>query len=450
MKSQHMPPLRSPRNSGTLALLIGFMLMTAFLIEARRLTAQTATSPTTQARDRGQIPDELVPFVVIGVLALTITPVILGIKAAKRKGISPHWMWFGLHPIGGWIAYLIIRSRPDRRPATPPTPLRAGHAAAAYPVEPVEAPKSPIGLDFGAEKKVSPGPSVRKPINRGDRQDDLQQAMAYWMARVSDPVKDPYVMYLFDAEKDAREALLELPCIHEGEDGKLICTEPLVFGYYRQSNGLIEAVICGSELTHDLWEQAKSSFEKHGGRRKNDLEPENRATPASAGATVSRDDVVFVREERKPTKLGSGIATYRIHRGPNEASARAFLEEHPITTNFFYMVVETPEGNFGRDLQGIYTEPGRRPIVRGPDQAFASKPMSDSMMFKSLADLCYAYQQNDRSEISRLEPVATIIGQELNRRGGIRAMREMWERLGNRPGARTLDMHWDAIGEWRG
>jgi len=65
------------------------------------------------ARNPKDLSDETVPFVVIRALGLTVTPVVLGIEAAKRRGISPHWMWFGLHPVTGWIAYLIILGRPD-------------------------------------------------------------------------------------------------------------------------------------------------------------------------------------------------------------------------------------------------------------------------------------------------------------------------------------------------
>ena len=43
-------------------------------------------------------------------------------------------------------------------------------------------------------------------------------------------------------------------------------------------------------------------------------------------------------------------------RSPNAASAKAFLQQNPVTQNLFYLVVETPEGNYCRDIQGIYTE----------------------------------------------------------------------------------------------
>jgi len=41
-------------------------------------------------------------------------------------------------------------------------------------------------------------------------------------------------------------------------------------------------------------------------------------------------DVAFVREERKPTKLGTGTATYRIYRSRSMASAYSFLENNVV------------------------------------------------------------------------------------------------------------------------
>jgi hypothetical protein len=48
----------------------------------------------------------LIPLVVV----LWITPVVLGIRLAQKKGYSPHWMWFGVHPIGGWVAFIVMAS----------------------------------------------------------------------------------------------------------------------------------------------------------------------------------------------------------------------------------------------------------------------------------------------------------------------------------------------------
>jgi HEAT repeat protein len=66
-----------------------------------------------------------------------------------------------------------------------------------------------------------------------------------------------------------------------------------------------------------------------------------------------------------------------------------------------------------------------------------------------LCQLCDAYAENDKTRITRLEPLATRIGKDLDRRGGLKEMRKMFEQLGGRRGSRTLEMHWNGIGDWR-
>ena len=210
---------------------------------------------------------------------------------------------------------------------------------------------------FGRKDTVEKGESIKsytEKDNVGTRQ-DLRQAKAYWTARMTSSKKDPFVLYMFDSEKDAREALLELPYIHIAADSqKLICTEVLDFGYYQTDRGEYEAIVCGSDLTHELWERAKASFSKHGGRRKNDLEPERRSPPASKAKMAQPGKVVFVREDRQQ-RMGMTLI-YRIHKGPDAASAKAFLEQNPVTKPLHYIVVETPQGNYCRDTDGIYKE----------------------------------------------------------------------------------------------
>ncbi|MHC4585668.1 MAG: hypothetical protein ACYS3N_14145 [Planctomycetota bacterium] len=172
---------------------------------------------------------------------------------------------------------------------------------------------------------------------------------------MSSSKKDPFVLYVFDHEKDAREALLELPCIHVASDSQnLICTEVLDFGYYPADEGEYHAIVCGSDLTHELWLQAKESFSKHGGRRKNDLEPERRSPPASKKKVIQPGKVRFVREDRQQ-KMGMTLI-FRVHKGPDAATATAFLEQNPVTKQLYYIVVETPQGNYCRDIDGIYKE----------------------------------------------------------------------------------------------
>jgi hypothetical protein len=201
------------------------------------------------------------------------------------------------------------------------------------------------------------GPGPREADNRGTRHDTLDKATAYWIARMGDPHKDPFVVDTFASEAEARAALLELPCIHEAVDtGNLICSEVLIFGYYPTEAARFEAIVCGRDLGHELWEQARDAFARHGGQRKNELEPEASAapTPVAAAPAPSGGSVVFEREEHVE-RMGATF-TYRIHHAPDAASAKAFLGGHPVSQARLYLIVNTPEGTYCRDIDGMYRE----------------------------------------------------------------------------------------------
>lgn len=187
--------------------------------------------------------------------------------------------------------------------------------------------------------------------NLGTQHDTKSKAMAYWTGgRMAMTRKDPFVMFTFTNGKDARAALLELPCIHIAEDSKgLICTERLIYGYYDIGNSC-EAILCGDALTIELWELAKASFAKHGGTRKNDLESTRHADIVSSKKEAHPESVSFVKDQN------ANNALYKVYKGPDEQSAMAFLQQNPVTKDFLYLVVETPEGNFCRDKAGIYRE----------------------------------------------------------------------------------------------
>jgi hypothetical protein len=60
--------------------------------------------------------------------------------------------------------------------------------------------------------------------------------------------------------------------------------------------------------------------------------------------------VIFVRERRE------GGYVWKINKASNKADAIEFLSHQHIHRPYFYVVVETPEGNFGKDEEGIYEE----------------------------------------------------------------------------------------------
>ncbi len=75
--------------------------------------------------------------------------------------------------------------------------------------------------------------------------------------------------------------------------------------------------------------------------------------------------------------------------------------------------------------------------------------MSSPEQVELLKRLCAAYSSGDE-QYRELEPLAYCIGVHLDSTGGIASMRSMFDRLWSMPGSRTLEMHWNGIGEWRG
>lgn len=77
-------------------------------------------------------------------------------------------------------------------------------------------------------------------------------------------------------------------------------------------------------------------------------------------------------------------------------------------------------------------------------------PYAEAEMIGVLKRLCAAYVSNDTAAIEELEPKATEIGRELDRRGGMQEMRRIFAKLGGIRGSRALEMHWNGIGDWMG
>ena len=53
----------------------------------------------------------------------------------------------------------------------------------------------------------------------------------------------------------------------------------------------------------------------------------------------------------------SGVLTYEVYKGHTAQEAREFLATKTVDQPLYYIVVETPEGNWGKDIQGLYKEP---------------------------------------------------------------------------------------------
>jgi len=136
---------------------------------------------------------------------------------------------------------------------------------------------------------------------------------------------------------------------------KLICRKPLSFGYYSDEKGNYEAVLIGEDLSMEDFEQAQKSFTKFRGKLKNEQKPEDKSSQHVQPKSIDTGKVSFVEKYSKDNSFMS-VNTYEIYKGPDAATAKAFLETKKVTKSLYYIIVETPEGNYGRDIEGMHKE----------------------------------------------------------------------------------------------
>lgn len=197
-------------------------------------------------------------------------------------------------------------------------------------------------------------------INRGTKLTSYEQAMGETQrTRNGKPV--PFMVYIYPNEKAAIDSLKQLSFIKVDENSSnMISTEILSYGYYQINPTVYHAVISGFDIKPEFWNEAKTVFEKYSGKCLASNEPEN--LPTQNQKPEQGDNVVFVKEyqEFKTINMGGKVEqiamTYKVYRAGNAQAATNYLNSHPVDINFLYLVVETPEGNYCRDIQGVYKE----------------------------------------------------------------------------------------------
>ncbi len=61
--------------------------------------------------DKSQLEMVIGILLSLAIIAVAwVIPITVGIRNFRRKGYSPHWMWFGIHPLFGYIAMIVSLS----------------------------------------------------------------------------------------------------------------------------------------------------------------------------------------------------------------------------------------------------------------------------------------------------------------------------------------------------
>ncbi len=98
-------------------------------------------------------------MLVIAVGILWVLPIILGVRTARGKNRSPHWMWLGIYPVLAWIPYAVMRSLPVLK--TCPHCLEKVHVEARV------CPHCTTRIDGSHPKSVQPRlPKHRRGVKR--------------------------------------------------------------------------------------------------------------------------------------------------------------------------------------------------------------------------------------------------------------------------------------------
>ena len=215
---------------------------------------------------------------------------------------------------------------------------------------PPEALCTPPGDSSGTTDKTP----TQERINVGLRCETMGEGEAYFATTFTRDT-EPHIFYLFASKDVAVIALSAVSCISVANDtGKLVSSEVLTFGVFEAAPNTWGSLLAGKSLSHALWSEAKSSFTKHGGKSRREEAPAKSIAPAPNFAPTSASLVQFAYERNDI--VAGAPATYRHHTGPSKSSAIDWLKTQSVTRPSYFLVVETPEGTFARDIQGIFEE----------------------------------------------------------------------------------------------
>jgi hypothetical protein len=161
----------------------------------------------------------------------------------------------------------------------------------------------------------------------------------------------PFTCYLFTTEVAARNGLSSISFIKVASDtNEFISLETLEFGCYdTETNGLWEVIIWGENYTIDLFEESNTKLSAAGGNKKGERKPEE-STRSKPKVNIQSGKATYVRKDV------NGSNTYEIYKAPSKSVALEFLKTKSVTKQLYYVIVETPEGNWGKDKDGIYKE----------------------------------------------------------------------------------------------
>jgi len=178
----------------------------------------------------------------------------------------------------------------------------------------------------------------------------------FWALAEADPAHFKYVAYRFPTMEEARGALLHLSFISEGPDGQLKCSRELEFGFYSHQGKWV-SFVGGADMHYALWREASAILPEL---------PQAEYFRVSTAPEVQlevpdieqllRDEALNIEHVGNREGEGDDYSQYYVYRASDKRSALEFLKRANVSEAGVHVVVETPEGTWGKDENGIYEE----------------------------------------------------------------------------------------------
>lgn len=185
---------------------------------------------------------------------------------------------------------------------------------------------------------------------------DFQEG--FWASAEADPERFKYVAYLFDNVDEAKNALCQLSFVGMGVNGELKAKrDDIILGAYSHQNRAV-AVIGGLNLNYARWREASMVWPElpNAAYFRQSSEPKVKLVMPSA-EELSRQDGLEVEklgEEDVRAESGEINRVFR-YRCANRENALRFLALFKVEEEGVVVRVETAEGEFGKDINGVFT-----------------------------------------------------------------------------------------------
>lgn len=178
----------------------------------------------------------------------------------------------------------------------------------------------------------------------------------FWAMAEADPEHFRYVAYLFPAQPAAQSALLQLSFIKEGPGGQLKCSREVEFGTYPHQ-GKHVVFIGGTSLHYALWREASAVLpELPNAEYFRVSEAPDVMLEIPDIEQLLRDETLKVEHVENREGEGKDYSQYYVYRAPDKTNALEFLKRANVTEAGVHVIVQTPEGTWGKDENGIYQE----------------------------------------------------------------------------------------------